>query len=195
MGAWAAAAAAVIGAVQNRNSSRRAERAQRQGQEGALDAASQATEQARSDAIPLFQDAQQNALQGFEAALGLQGQVSPAQINAFQQGNQNAQNTLLAGMPQFQNAILGNQVDLSGLQQSPINIDQSIFNQQVPDFTSIQESLNPQQPTTPQPQQTPFAGIPNLPPSFPNGTFLGGVGGNGILPGQNNLSNFLGGRR
>ena len=177
MPSWAAAGAAVIGAVSGRNSSRRAANAQTAGQDAALSAVERGAQEARDSAIPLFQDAQQNALQGFGSALDLQNQISPAQISAFQQGNQNAQSSLLAGLPQFQNAILGGNIDMSALQQGPIQVDQNLFNQQLPDFTSINQSLNPEPP----PQQ-PTTG-------FPGGGFpgVGGFGGSGNFSGfQNN---------
>ena len=73
-------------------------------------------EQARTDVNALFPAAMQNARQGSQAALDIFGQSAPAQIDAFRGGNVAAQNQILAGMPQFQNAILGNQVDFSQFQ-------------------------------------------------------------------------------
>ena len=183
----AAIGGSVLGAVSSRNASRRAASSQEAGQAEALAAVERGTREARESAIPLFQDAQQNALQGFGSALDLQNQISPAQMSAFQQGNQNAQSSLLAGLPQFQNAILGGRVDMSALQQGPIQVDQNLFNQQLPDFTSINQSLNPtpQQPTT----------------GFPGGGLFGGSGNfsgfqnNQFPTGFRMPSNILGGNQ
>lgn len=72
--------------------------------------------QARSDIFKLFPVAQDARKQGLEAGLHLYKQAYPAMMNSFQQGNVGAQNTLLAGLPQANNAVLGNPVSLQGLQ-------------------------------------------------------------------------------
>lgn len=76
----------------------------------------EATEQARGDIMSMFPMAQQNLLAGNTGALDLFSQAMPQQMQATQQGNLNAQQMLLAGLPQMQNALLGNQIDYSGLQ-------------------------------------------------------------------------------
>lgn len=92
-------------------------------------------EQARQDLFKLFPAAQQNLQQGFQGALDIFGQSLPAQTNVFQQGNVAAQQQLLAGLPQFQNAILGNQVDFSALQSTQLQMpDLGFFQQQLPQF-------------------------------------------------------------
>ena len=96
----------------------------------------EATEQARSDVNRLFPQAQLTGQQGFQAALDVFGQSLPAQANTFQQGNVGAQQAILAGLPQMQNALFGNQVDFSQMQpfemQTP---DLGFFNQQLPQTT------------------------------------------------------------
>lgn len=123
----------------------------------------QGVNQARGDIFNLFPAAEQNLQQGFQGALGVFGQSVPAQIQAQQQGIGGAQQALLAGLPQFQNAILGNQVDFGALQpqqfQQP---DLSFLQQQLPDFTSIPQAF----------------GVD--PGAIPEGQTLGGV-----LAGQN----------
>lgn len=84
--------------------------------EEASDITQQATNQARSDIMTMFPMAQQNILAGNTGALDLFSQAMPQQMQAAQQGNLNAQQMLLAGLPQMQNALLGNQIDYSGLQ-------------------------------------------------------------------------------
>ena len=200
--ATATALTGLAGAASQRSSARRAARSQERGQAAALEAAERGAREAREAAIPLFSDAQQNALRGFEAALGLQGQIAPEQISALQQGNQAAQQTLLAGLPQFQNALLGNNIDLSGLQQQAPQIDTSLFNQQLPQFTSINQSLQgpqPQQPTTgPNPFFNflpPTTGIPNVGAQMPLSITQGmDVGPTPTDFFAGNLSRFLGGK-
>ncbi len=150
--------AAVIGAASQRNASRRAASSQSRAQDLALRATELAEQRARAAAIPLFGSAQQNALAGFQGALDIFGQTVPAQSQVFQAGNVGAQQALLAGLPQFQNAILGGNVDLSQLQAQTLDLpDFSNLNLQLPDFTSIQQSLNP-----PQNLNAGFAGVPRF---------------------------------
>lgn len=99
--------------------------------------------EAKGEAIPLFQGAEKNLLGGFQGALDVFGQSLPAQTQAFRQGNVNAQQQLLAGMPQFQNALMGNQVDYRAFQ--PQSVDTSnlgFFQQQLPQFQTMEQSLN-----------------------------------------------------
>ena len=92
-------------------------------------------EQARQDLFKLFPAAQQNVQQGFQGALDVFGQSLPAQAQVFQGGNVAAQQQLLAGLPQMQNAILGGQVDLSQLQPTQLQTpDLGFFQQQLPQF-------------------------------------------------------------
>lgn len=86
------------------------------------------------EAINLFgPQAIQSGQQGFQAALDVFGQSLPAQTQVFQGGNVAAQRALLAGLPQIQNAILGGQIDLSGLQPFQQQLpDLSFFSQQIP---------------------------------------------------------------
>ena len=94
--------------------------------------------QARADALGLFSAAGQNRQLGQQAALDVLGQTIPQQFSTFQQGNVGAQQALLAGLPQFQNAILGLPTDLSGLQPQTLQFDPSFAQQQVPQFVSPQ---------------------------------------------------------
>jgi hypothetical protein len=114
------------------------------------------TAQARSDISTLFPSAAENVTQGFQGALDVFGQALPAQTQAFQQGNIAAQQQLLAGLPQFQNAILGGQVDYSQLQPTQLQTpDLSFFQQQLPQFQVgfAQPGAQPMQPTF-QPSQS-----------------------------------------
>ena len=124
--------------------------------------------QARKDAIPLFGAAQQNVQQGFQGALDIFGQTVPQQLQAFQGGNVGAQSALLAGLGQQQAAILGQQLDPNALQAQTLQLpDFGTFQQQLPEFTSINQALGINQPPVMGPIQ-----------------FPGGSGGFGGLFGQ-----------
>ena len=92
--------------------------------------------QARQDLMTLFPAAIESAQQGFQGAADVFKSVVPQQSQVFQQGNINAQNTLLSGLPQQQNAILGNPVNNQALQPT---------NQFQPDFGFLNQQLGQQQ--------------------------------------------------
>ena len=129
-----------------------AQKAQSRANKRAEDLIAENTAQARKDALALFPASDVNRNLGFQAALDVMGQTIPQQFSAFQQGNVGAQNALLSGLPQFQNAILGGQVDLSGMQPQAIQYDTSFAQQQLPQFTTSTQALNPE------PVQSPLAG-------------------------------------
>jgi len=99
----------------------------------------QARDQARGDIFKLFPSAQESREKGIQASFDLLNQSVPAQLDVFGRGNIGAQETLLAGLPQIQNAILGKPVDLSGLQAVDLGIGQSFQPQQPPQFGAINE--------------------------------------------------------
>lgn len=134
--------ASLFGANQDRKASDRALREQRRQNESNEAFIREQAGKARQDILPLFDNAAQNRILGSQAALDIFGQSLPAQAQAFQQGNVGAQQSLLAGLPQVQNAILGNPVDLSGLQPQQLNVDTSFMQQQLPQFnTANPESM------------------------------------------------------
>lgn len=100
--------------------------------EQAQDYTREATQQARGDIMDLFPQAQAASNAGYQQALNMFGQAAPQQMQMAQQGNQNAQATLLAGLPQMNNALLGMPVDYSALQQQNVTYDPSLFSQQLP---------------------------------------------------------------
>lgn len=120
-----------------------AQRAQTQANQRAVELIAENTEQARGDVLGLFPAGDTNRNLGFQAALDVLGQSIPQQFSAFQQGNLGAQQTLLAGQPQFQNAILGLPADLSGFQPQAIQFDTSFAQQQLPEFISSPAALAP----------------------------------------------------
>ncbi len=119
----------------------------------------EATEQAKTEARDLFSQAQGAGQQGFQGAIDVFGQFVPQQQQAFQGGNVAAQQQILATFPQIQNALLGGQVDLSGIQA---------FNPQQPDFGFLSQQL-PQNNTGFFPNNTPVMG------PLENNNILGGV--------------------
>ena len=73
-------------------------------------------DQARNDALGLFGASSGTLKDGYQAAIDAIGGTTRQQIDTTARGNYYGQEALLAGMPQFQNAILGMPVDNSKLQ-------------------------------------------------------------------------------
>jgi len=152
--ATAVVASAVIGSIASKKAGDKAIKASGKAGDKAAQITRDAANEARAESKTLFAGAQQNAGLGFQGALDVFGQSLPQQVNAFQQGNVGAQQQILAGLPQIQNAILGGNVDLSALQPTNIQTDLGFFNQQLPEFTN---PLEQQQ----QPESFAFAGPSN----------------------------------
>lgn len=110
--------------------------------------------QGRADLMNFAPGAEANRNMGYQSALDVYGQTIPQQLDTFQQGNVGAQNMLLAGMPQFQNAIMGAPVDYSMFQPQQIGYDAGYAQQQLPQFQTTADllgGLNPGQPGQPGP--------------------------------------------
>lgn len=71
------------------------------------------SERARDDAFRLFPSAQNALTNAANQSIGVNAQGADAQINAFTQGNQNAQRTQAQGLSGYNDAIMGNPQDLS----------------------------------------------------------------------------------
>lgn len=91
-------------------------------------------QQSRDDMMRLFGPAQDNLNMGFQGAFDVFGQSMPQGMNLYQQGNVAAQNHLLAGLPQMNNAILGLPTDMSGFQPTQLQYDTSWMQQQMPNY-------------------------------------------------------------
>lgn len=115
---------------------KKAAKAQQKGIEKGIASTQAATAQARQDLGALFPQARQDLQQGFQGALDVFQSVVPQQSNIFQQGNIGAQQAILAGLPQFQNAILGGQIDYGAFQPSQ---------QFQPDFSFLNQNIAPPQ--------------------------------------------------
>ena len=96
---------------------------------------------AREDVLALQPAQEENRNLGFQSALDVFAQTIPQQLGTFQQGNVGAQQQLLAGLPQVQAALLGQQVDLSALQPKTIGFDAGFAQQQLPQFQSSVDAL------------------------------------------------------
>lgn len=148
---------ALLGAASSRSASKRAAEASGEASDAAIFAAKEARDQARADLFKLFPAAQQNLQAGFQGAADIFGQAIPQQANVFQQGNVAAQQQIAQGLPQFQNAILGNPVDFSQfqptqLQQPDFGFLQAQVPQAVDPFAPVmgpQQDIAPQQNTFP----------------------------------------------
>ena len=99
------------------------------------------TKVAREEAKGLFSASDTNRNMGFQAALDVMGQSIPEQMRAYRQGNVVAQQTLLAGLPQIQNALLGNQIDMTGLEPQYLDMVPTFSQQQLPQFTGSVDAL------------------------------------------------------
>ena len=129
---------------------------------------------AGEEAKQLFQTAEGNLQTGMQAGLNIFGQAIPQQLSTFQQGNVGAQEQLLAGLPQIQNALLGQQVDLSGLQPKQVQFDPSFFQQQLPQFQGSAPALARADETiqTQQDEAAMLAGQPLTPQQQQEANFL-----------------------
>lgn len=110
-------------------------------------------EEASLIANQLFPASDINRNMGLQAALDVLGQSAPQQFSTFQQGNMGAQQALLSGQQQQQNAILGLPASLSGMQPQAVQFDPSFLQQQLPEFITSQQAMNPQ------PELAQFGGI------------------------------------
>lgn len=159
--------AAAIGAVASNRASKRAAKGQRE----ALAATSAAATQARDDIRRLFGEATAARRKGFgEAIETIAG--SPAKIiEPFQKGNVLAQEQVIRGLPQIQNAILGLPTDLSGFKPRTVGTPES-FNF---DLTGIRPP-----PVTPDPANV-----------TTGGNFLAGDDSLGRRLGRRRIERFL----
>ena len=157
--ATAIAGAAIVGSITSSKASKSATESSEKGAAAAAAETRRAADEARSDLFKLFPAAQQSVGLGFQGALDVFGQSLPAQVDVFQQGNVGAQQQLLAGLPLFQNAILGGNIDFSQLQPTQIQTpDLSFFQQQLPQFVDP-FAVQPQDQTVN--QNTRFQGFNN----------------------------------
>ena len=159
--ATAIAGAAIVGGISSRNSTKSAVRASEQAGDKSSAQLAASTAKARGDLFNLFPAAQENAQRGYQGALDVFKQALPQQANTFQAGNVAAQNQLLSGMPQFQNAILGAPVDYNQFQAT--QLEQPNF-----DFANQQLQYTDPYAQPAQQQQAAFANSTQIGP-YPSG--------------------------
>ncbi|WP_372857610.1 hypothetical protein [Pseudoalteromonas sp.] len=148
-----------------------------------------AVDRARGELFELFPESQRISQEGFQGSLDVLGQSLPAQTDVFQQGNVGAQQAILSGLPQIQNALLGGNVDFSQMQpfqvQSP---DLSFFQQTLPQIQ--QRQAQEAEAAAQQAQQNQFTGNAQQMPASARNIF-----GRNVNPGSGfNASDFLSGR-
>lgn len=94
-------------------------------------------------AVPLFGAASDARRAGAQGSLDVLGGAVPQQLSALEQGSMGAQQALLSGLPQYQNAILGMPVDYSQLQPQTVNVDTSFLSAPLAPATDIGALLAP----------------------------------------------------
>ena len=83
----------------------------------------QMTARARNTLTEFWPQSNDQRNQGYESAYDILMRTIGPQIRALKKGNVQAQNQLLAGLPQMQNAILGNPIDYSAIQSVNLPVD------------------------------------------------------------------------
>lgn len=126
-----------------RDAARAQEASLKEGQQLVKEGVAEATQKLET----IFPKAQQQQAEGFQSAINLFSDLLPQQAQTYQQGNVQAQQSLLAGLPQMQNAILGAPVDYSGFQPQQVSFNpsalqgQQAIGYQTPE--EIQASIGP----------------------------------------------------
>jgi soluble cytochrome b562 len=121
----------VAGGLLSNNASKKAASQQSRSDKKARAAVKDAAEQARADIFDRVDTAEDYSRQGYQDALDVFAQTIPQQANTFTQGNINAQQAILAGLPQIQNAILGAPINYNAFQPTAITPDFGFVNQAI----------------------------------------------------------------
>ena len=129
---WAAAAV-VAGSVISSSSAKAGVKAQEKQNERSEAFIREQAINARNDAIPLYNAGQENRGIGTQAALDVFEETVPEQGRLFTAGNMAAQGTMLSGLEQSNNAILGMPVDYSGLQPQEFTPNYGFLEQGIPE--------------------------------------------------------------
>ena len=167
-------AATIGGALIGKRATDKATKAQVKAGDKASQQLAAATAAAKQDLFKLYPAAQQNMQQGYQGALDVFKSTLPQQASTFQAGNVAAQNQLLAGMPQYQNAILGAPVDYSKFQATQLQQPNFDFANQQLQYTDPYAPQNIQQQTAQYPQQYPQRPEVGTSPQFDYSRLLGG---------------------
>ena len=195
-GMVAVAGATIIGAGANAYSTNKASKAATSAADKAAGQVKDAAGMARDDLFRLFPAAQANNMQGYQGALDVFKQSTPQQMAFGQSGNIAAQNQLISGMPQYQNAILGAPVDYSQFQATDLGQPNLGFMNQQLSYTDPYRAVNPLEGMTDEQIQIATATQPAAPAGTGGGQMIGpGMGGGGnsigpILSGQWGENNY-----
>ena len=150
-----AAAVTAAGTAYAANKSSKASKQQTQALEKSQDITRQATKEARADAINLFDRGLQQQAEGFNRSINLLSGGLQPQANMMNQGNLNAQNTLLSGGQGYMNAILGNSANpYAGLSAQQVTPDFSYLT----NFVDQQSQIANPPPKEKRPDQQPVMG-------------------------------------
>lgn len=162
----------------------------------------QGVQEAKDEIFPAFEQASIDRLNRYNQIQQLLGGSFGPQLDVYNQGNMNAQQTIAGAAPQMANAILGGQVDYSGLQPQGINFNPADYLAGMGDLFAPPPAPTTT-PTTP-PVVTPPLGGGGGPPTggggggpstgggFGSGLGGYGYGGNGVGYGTF-LGDLLGG--
>lgn len=162
MAAVTSAVVVAAGTAYAANKSSKASKAQTDALKDSQGITQQATGQARGDAIDLFNRGLQSQNQGFDRSIGLLAGGLQPQADMMNQGNMNAQQTLLGGGQGFMNSILGQGGDpYASLQAQQITPNFSYLTDYVQqqrdiDAQANQPTVGPQQGQQPDMNITPF---------------------------------------
>lgn len=150
-----AAAVTAAGTAYAANKSSKAAKAQINANKDAQDITRQAAREAKGEAVELFDRGLQRQAQGFGQSIDLLAGGMQPQADMMNQGNLNAQNTLLGGGQGFMSAILGSGGDpYANLQAQQVTPDFSYLANFVQQQNQMQQPQ--QQEQTPNPNITPF---------------------------------------
>ena len=140
--ALATGAAGIYGGKRDRDSVKNANNRAVAEREASQRYIEKSKKEARSDIFRLFPPAQESTQKGIQSSMDFLGKGLPLQMQSFQQGNNQAQQTLAEGLGQFQNAILGNPVQAPQPQSINTQGIQGLINAaQLPEFQFINSAM------------------------------------------------------
>ena len=133
---WIAVGTAVVGGALQAKSAKDTAKAGSEGQENAAAIIRESADEAKKVVFEMSDIAQQNYQAGTQAGLNVLGQSIAPQSQLARGGNVAAQEQLIAGLGQQQNALLGRPVDMTQLQAYEGGAIPEI-NYQIPEFQSV----------------------------------------------------------
>ena len=144
--ATAIAGSAIIGGISSNQNSKRAINAQEDQNARNEQFIREQAIKARGDVLPLYDAARENRGIGTQAAMDVVNDAMPEMSRLLREGNLGAQQTLLAGLPQANNAILGLPVDYNALQPQEVSPSYAWALRSLPQFinpTLPEQTLEP----------------------------------------------------